>query len=379
VAATYDNHRRFRRALLPAFSDRAIRAQGPLFKRHVDTLITSLRKVSEDGNTPVDMVRMYNFTTFDVMGDFVFGEPLGLLEHLQYTPQVEAPFKTVKYLPLMQMIEYYPLLKATWDYFEPKAITAMRHSNVEFARAAVDARLSKGSDQPDMWNLVMSAGGDKGMSPGEMYSNSDVFIIAGSETTATLLSGLTFMLLTHPDKMARIVKEIRSTFTSDPDIDMHKLAGLPYLNACISEALRVYPPLPAAVPRFVGANVGASTEILGRQVPSGTRLSVHHWASSHSPDNFTNPDTFVPERWLGTDERYKNDKLQGAQPFSFGPRNCIGQNMALHEMRMIAAKVLFNFDLELCSKNDNWLDQRVFVLWEKRNLMCKLTPVAVAF
>lgn len=58
------------------------------------------------------------------------------------------------------------------------------------------------------------------------------------------------------------------------------------------------------------------------------------------------------------------------QAFSYGPRNCLGQNMAMHEMRVILAKVFFDFDIELCKDSLKWADQKVFALWEKEPLMC---------
>jgi cytochrome P450 len=53
-------------------------------------------------------------------------------------------------------------------------------------------------------------------------------------------------------------------------------------------------------------------------------VSVSTWCASHSKDNFEDPDTFIPERWLDED-RYKNDKKAASRPFSLGPRGCIGK------------------------------------------------------
>jgi cytochrome P450 len=115
--------------------------------------------------------------------------------------------------------------------------------------------------------------------------------------------------------------------------------------------------------------------------------------ANHSKRNWTDPEAFVPERWLG-DAKYKDDNRAVMNPFSFGPRNCLGKryvsdpqlngvryanrfdSLAHAEMRLIAAKVLFNFDLELKEESGNWLqDQKVFGLWEKPELKVKLVPV----
>lgn len=62
------------------------------------------------------------------------------------------------------------------------------------------------------------------------------------------------------------------------------------------------------------------------------------------------------------------------QPFSFGPRNCIGRNLAYAEMRTIMARLVFNFDLTLAPESKNWLDQKIYNLWQKPPLMVHLTP-----
>lgn len=73
-------------------------------------------------------------------------------------------------------------------------------------------------------------------------------IVAGSETTATALSGAIFQLLQHPAEMKKLTEEIR-TSTSPEDMSFAKLANLTYLNACLTESLRLYPPVAEGLPR----------------------------------------------------------------------------------------------------------------------------------
>lgn len=61
------------------------------------------------------------------------------------------------------------------------------------------------------------------------------------------------------------------------------------------------------------------------------------------------------------------------KPFSFGPRDCIGRNLAYHEMRLIMAKLLWNFDMELDPRSEGWTEAlRTFVIWEKSPLLVRL-------
>ncbi|KAJ5187340.1 hypothetical protein N7449_010334 [Penicillium cf. viridicatum] len=104
-----------------------------------------------------------------------------------------------------------------------------------------------------------------------------------------------------------------------------------------------------------------------------TIVSICQLAASHPSTNFTDTKEFIPERHLDH-PRFANDSKTAMQPFSFGPRNCIGRNLAYVEIHMILARVVFNFDMELDQPEKDWLDQKVFTLWEKPELMVKLKP-----
>lgn len=142
----------------------------------------------------------------------------------------------------------------------------------------------------------------------------------------------------------------------------------------IYEGLRLYPPVPVGVPRDIAASKEGKQLVCGRWIPSGTTVSVHAYASYRSQANFRNPDLYAPERWLG-DDRYKDDNQAIFQPFSYGPRNCLGQAMAWHEARLIMATLVSKFDMELCEESRDWLPARVYVLWEKKPLMIRFHPV----
>ena len=111
-----------------------------------------------------------------------------------------------------------------------------------------------------------------------------------------------------------------------------------------------------------------------------TTISVPHHTAYQSPTNFTSPTTFAPERWLSSPEKhagaFDGDNKKAFNPFSTGPRNCLGKNLAYHEMRLILAKLIWHFDFGLADEQageDDWLDQRVLTFWEKRPLRVKIS------
>lgn len=103
-----------------------------------------------------------------------------------------------------------------------------------------------------------------------MITNSSILIIAGSETTATLLSGATFYLLTNPSSYKKLVSEIRTTFSSNEDITITSTARLQYLQACLEESLRLYPPVATGLPR----RTEKTEHIDGHDIPPNVRTSL---------------------------------------------------------------------------------------------------------
>lgn len=118
------------------------------------------------------------------------------------------------------------------------------------------------------------------MPQADIESHAGLLIIAGSETTATLLSGCLFLLLNNPDTLAKLTHEVRSTFNKEDEITIASAGQLEYMLACLDEALRCYPPVPIGNPRVVpkGGRV-----LCGKYVPEDVsgRLVPHYMHESN--------------------------------------------------------------------------------------------------
>jgi len=205
-----------------------------------------------------------------------------------------------------------------------------------------------------------------GLTTKDLAGNSSVLIVAGSETTATTMSGLTYYLCKTPHAYRKLAEEIRGAFTSYDQINHHNTEPLPYLKACLNEALRIYPPVPVGPPRD---SPGETVD--GVYMPVGTEVFTTSWAATHSADNFHRPYDFIPERWLDSDCK---DRFDASQPFSIGSRVCLGRSLALMEMRIMAAKVLWAYDIELIDNELDWVrDNKLYSFWKKPELKCRLS------
>jgi cytochrome P450 len=318
------DHARQRKIFTPAFSDRALKQQEPLFLKYTNQLVAKLKeRIAEDADSEIDMIRLYNFTTFDVMADLAFGESLHMLDNAEYDPWVSAIFSSVKIAARMGTLANYQLLVRVVRALMPKARNKQQYNHFNHSANRVTKRLEKGRDVEgvDIWDLVLAQEDGKGLSRGEMDSNASLFMIAGTETTATLVSGLTYLLLKHPKCMKKVVEEIRSAFASDDDMSMEKLAALPYYGACIKEAFRLYPPVPLGLPRKTPED---GSMICGQFVVPKTVVTTPQLAMYLHPDNFKRPQEYIPERWLG-DKEFEGDRRHALQPFSMGTRDCVGK------------------------------------------------------
>jgi len=369
-------HARMRRNLAHAFSTAAIKEQEPLMRVHFDKMVARMKEqaaTSPDGR--IDMEKMYNCVAFDVIGDLSFGDSFGALDKYEYHEYMVGVFRNLKVFTTFQRLSVYPwMLNAMRGLMQLiPAVVEGRAKHFGFAAERVKARIARNTARKDfMWYVLKHNENDeRGLTPEEIYSNAGLLIGAGSETTASLLTGTTYYLLKNPRVMQKLVSEIRGAFESNADITITAASQLPYLTAVMEEGMRLYPPGPAANVRVTNH----PTRIDGHMVPEGVRVAVQAWTTHRSDSNFFDAESFIPERWQpDAEERFKNDKRNALQPFSYGPRNCLGKSLAYAEMYSLMARVLYNFDLELCSESRGWIDQPAFIFWDKGPLWVKVTP-----
>ena len=103
------------------------------------------------------------------------------------------------------------------------------------------------------------------MSRAEIAQTLILFMTGGTEPTASGLSGVTYNLLHNKRVYDRLTREVREAFSSDAEINNAAVNKLPYLNACVKESLRLYPPVPARFPR---RTVGGQQIIDGHVIPA---------------------------------------------------------------------------------------------------------------
>lgn len=251
-----------------------------------------------------------------------------------------------------------------WAFPKGVVEAAQQHRSQTLEKA--ERRLERGdTGRIDFFGHLVKS--DK-ITPRELMGNADVLILAGSETTSTALTGLTWYLIKNQNCLEALTTELHGAFTSLDEITSDAAAALPYLNACIEEGLRVFPPAAFALPRDSPGAV-----IDGHYIPEGVIVGVENYAMHMDPRNWVAPELFRPERWIGAG--IAGDDKRASQPFSTGPRACLGVNLAYMEMRIALAKLIWSFELELACDIEDWNAVCTnALLWGKPPLLVKFHP-----
>jgi cytochrome P450 len=203
--------------------------------------------------------------------------------------------------------------------------------------AVVDRFIATGRARKEPGNDLLSrlimARDDDGsrMSDSLLRDEMMTLYLAGHETTALTLSWSWYLLSKHPDVEAKLVAEWNRVLggrTPTPE----DLVNLPYTEAVLTEAMRVYPPV-----YLIGREATRDLELGGFRVKKGYTIFMSQWVSHRDPRFFPDPEKFVPERW--------QDGLAGRipkyayYPFGGGPRVCIGNTFALMEGAILLAAI----------------------------------------
>ncbi|KAJ8735683.1 hypothetical protein PYW07_007303 [Mythimna separata] len=168
----------------------------------------------------------------------------------------------------------------------------------------------------------------------------DTFMFEGHDTTASGLAFCFMILAHHKDVQVKIFAEIEEILgDSKRNVTMEDLPKMKYLERCIKESLRLYPPVP-----FISRSLNEDVRLSNYDIPAGTFCHIHIYDLHRHPALYKDPEQFDPDRFLP--ENSVGRHPYAYIPFSAGPRNCIGQKFAMMEMKVAVAEVLRKFTLE---------------------------------
>ncbi|KAI9447574.1 high nitrogen upregulated cytochrome P450 monooxygenase 2 [Lactarius indigo] len=328
-----------------AFSSTAVKEYEEMAAKRTRQLLGYLEDVvhQSGGNKGVvlDMAAWFNYFSVDFMGDMAFGGGFELMKAGGDKDGLRALFQPFfRIRAIMGHISYIlPLLLA---------ITGRKgsvHRVHTFSRERVVKRLQMGPNRKDLFYHLSGEAMPEDERPSliDVAKDGSLAIVAGADTTSGAFTATLYYLLCNPAAYDRLQAEIDAAFpTGEEPLDVTKLSQMEWLNGCINEGLRLQPPIPSGSQRSV--NKGAGKKVLGKWViPEGTQVTLHTYSIQRDSRYFHSPEMFLPERWFSTDSPVGEHNPAAFFPFSYGPANCAGKNLALMEMRMVLCWVLRRF------------------------------------
>lgn len=149
-------------------------------------------------------------------------------------------------------------------------------------------------------------------------------------------------MIKNPTVLKRSQDEVRQIYGEMGTVDESRLHELKFLHAVIKEVWRLHPPAPFLLPR----ECSEQCEIQGYEIPVNTRIFINAWAIGRDPQNWTEPEKFIPERFLDSEIDFKGTNLNYI-PFGAGRRMCPGISFALPNIELALAQMLYHFDWKL--------------------------------
>ncbi|EPE26987.1 Cytochrome P450 [Glarea lozoyensis ATCC 20868] len=373
TASNPSDHFRYSHKLHHALSSKALFDQEPFITTYVDLLIFRLKARCTKG--PQDIVKWANLIYFDIISDLTFGESLNGLENEEYHPWLRGLFgSNMKSITFQRAMRQFPHIFKFLNLFAPKGLAEQQIKHSKFVREMVHRRMQDESGRPDFMSYILPYSEEHSlMTMPEVRATYGALMLAGSENVATTLVFTIFYLLKHPAALQKLSLEIRSRLLTLEDIDFLGVNSLKYLSAVINESMRLAPAAPTSQPRVV-TNGGAI--VAGYWVPGGTVVGAPPYCTNRHSGYFKDPNSFIPERWL-KNTGYESDKKSAFHPFQTGPRACAGQLLALTEVRIVLARILWEFEISFRDADGGkWSDDlEIFHLWQMKPLYINLTAV----
>ncbi|KAL3431722.1 cytochrome P450 [Aspergillus tetrazonus] len=360
-------HATVRKLFSPSLSPGCMAAHEPVIKGCI-ARFHALVKQRMQSQKAISLNDLYYSLSVDMVSEVLLGKSLGCIER-------GRPFFWTEQLP---RIFYWATIR---DQFKGSGVPTLikwmlrqilrkgiRQRSEEARMRLIREQLKATHTRRDIMVEVLERAESSNLPEDEIAENFSAIMLAGFHTTSHAICATIWLVLSHPETRECLQDELRTAFQSTDEISLDVLAKLPWLNAVITEALRVYPPVPLGGARVSpGAYVdGLFAFLTGPQVEVSTSLYALH----HNGEYFKNPYKFAPERWINPES---TDRKEAVQPFLLGSRSCIAKYFAQQMLLLTLASFFVEFDGQYVGKVKDWTtESRCYAFWELPELKVQL-------
>lgn len=324
-----DQHRQQRQLMMPAFHKQQIESYRDDIVAITESTLASLQV-----GQSCDISRVMRLLTLRVATKTLFGEDIG-----------EAGGDIGQILQAMLRNLGSPLMA-----FLPFDLPGLPYHRFLSQAAQIDNKMREliahkraiANPGRDVLSLLLQARDQSsgvGLSEDELLGHAGVIFAAGHETSSNALTWTLFLLSQHPQVAADLQDELEQVLNGAAPT-VAQLAQLPFLERVVKESMRVISPVP-----WNARVTSQPTELGGYALPAGTEVFVSIYQTHHMPELYPNPESFQPHRW-----ETLNPTAYEYNPFSAGPRLCIGAGFAMMEIKLVLAMLLQRYRLEFIPK-----------------------------
>ncbi len=344
-----------RKMVMAAFSPTHVRAYFPQLKRVAQRLQGRWEKAASQGQAIELQADLMRFTV-DVITGLAFGVETNTIETdgdiLQNHMDRIFPMLFKRLNAVFPLWHYY---KSEEDRVLEKSIEVVKAAIGDFiararTRLAADAALRAQPSNLIEAMIVAADEPDSGMTEADVAGNVFTMLLAGEDTTANTMAWMLDLMWRQPEALRKATEEARRVVRPWEAFTMDHVAELPYLEACINEAMRLKPVAPFRMMEALKPQV-----VSGVAIEPGTMIWCVSRHDSLSDRFFPSAREFCPERWLEEDTAASQGQASVKRvsiPFGAGPRVCPGRYLAMVEMKLCMGMLLAHFDLADLSTPD---------------------------
>ena len=270
-----------------------------------------------------------------------------------------------RFLNLFYRMDWFYRLTSDGKKFKEACSIVHKHSEkviMERREALAREETTRKTKRMDFLDTLLTAvdAEGNGLTDREIRDEADTFMFEGHDTTTSGMVWTLYCLAQHPEHQEKVREEVQEVLMGRERLEYSDLQHLKYTQMAIKEAMRLYPPV-IRITRVTTEEI----ELDGVTIPKGVNINLNIQSMHRNQAVWEDPLVYDPMRFHPSNEELHSRDPMSYLPFSAGSRNCIGQNFALNEEKVVIASFVRKFSFSL--DKDHKVEMNPGIVLRSRN------------